>query len=286
MIAQQYEAPSRWTVLADEVAKLPAFFRRDLLNALSYRFAFVTDWFGLLIQAITISFVGVLVGHSADLPTYGGQPVTYTQFAIVGVALAGFTSLALVRVAAGIRNEQMLGTLESLLVTPTSTKTMQLGSVLYDLLFIPMRTALFLLVTGILFGLDFHASGIVPALIVLLALLPFVWGIGVATAGLVLTFRRGTVVLGFGTAILTLLSGTVFPLSLLPHWLEVIARVNPLAIAIQSVRESLLGGAGIGEALIAVAELAPFSAVALVVGFWVFAVALRRERRHGTIGLY
>ncbi len=130
----------------------------------------------------------------------------------------------------------MLGTLESLLVTPTSTKTMQLGSVLYDLLFIPVRTAVFLLVTGLLFGLDFDASGVVPALVVLLALLPFVWGIGVATAGLVLTFRRGTVILGFGTAVLTLLSGTLFPLNLLPHWLEVIAKINPLAIAIESIR--------------------------------------------------
>jgi ABC-2 type transport system permease protein len=285
VIAQQYEAHSRWSVLVDEFAKLPAFFRRDLLNALSYRLGFVTDWFGLLIQAVTISFVGLMV-HSNELPKYGGEPVSYTQFAIVGVALAGFTSLALVRVAGGIRNEQMLGTLESLLVTPTSTKTMQLGSVLYDLLFIPIRTALFLVVTGLLFGLDFHASGIVPALVVLLALLPFVWGIGVATAGLVLTFRRGTVILGFGTAVLTLLSGTLFPLSLLPHWLEVIAKVNPLAIAIESIRQSLLGGAGLAEAMIAIAKLAPFSAISLVVGFWVFAVALRRERRLGTIGLY
>ena len=285
MIAQQYEAPSRWSVLADELAKLPAFFRRDLLNALSYRLGFVTDWFGLLIQALTISFVGLMV-HSNELPTYGGRPVSYTQFAIVGVALAGFTSLALVRVAGGIRNEQMLGTLESLLVTPTSTKTMQLGSVLYDLLFIPIRTALFLVVAGLLFGLDFHASGIVPALVVLLALLPFVWGIGVATAGLVLTFRRGTVILGFGTAVLTLLSGTLFPLNLLPHWLEVIAKINPLAIAIESIRQSLLGGTGLTEAMIAIAKLAPFSAISILLGFWIFAVALRRERRLGTIGLY
>jgi ABC-type polysaccharide/polyol phosphate export permease len=68
--------------------------------------------------------------------------------------------------------------------------------------------------------------------------------------------------------------------------LEVIAKINPLAIAIESIRQSLLGGAGLAEAMIAIAKLAPFSAISLVVGFWVFAVALRRERRLGTIGLY
>lgn len=285
MSAQPHSFPSRWMVVADELAKLPAFMRRDLLTAFSYRLGFVTDWFGLLIQAVTISFVGVLV-HRTELPLYGGRHPSYMQFAIIGVALGGFTALALGRVALGIRNEQLLGTLESLLVTPTSTRTIQLGSVLYDLMFIPIRTGLFLLVTGLLFGLDFYASGVVPALVVLLALLPFVWGLGVATAGLVLTFRRGAAILGFGTAVLTLLSGALFPLRLLPHWLEAVARINPLAIAIESIRESLLGGTGFAEALIAVAKLAPFSAVSLAAGLWVFALALRRERRLGTIGLY
>jgi len=280
-----HAAPSRWAVLADELAKLPAFFRRDIRIALSYRLGFVTDWAALLIQAFTFSFIGRLVNPAA-LPTYGGHPVSYMEFAIIGIALGGFVSLALGRVSSGIRQEQVIGTLESLLVTPTSTKTIQLGAVLYDLVFIPIRTAVFLLVTALLFGLNFHASGIAPAILVLVALLPFVWGIGVATAGLVLTFRRGTMIVGLGAAVLTLLSGSLFPLDLLPHWLEIIASFNPLAIAIQSMRETLLGGEGLSNALIATAELIPFALASLVAGFWVFRLSLQRERRLGTIGLY
>src|SRR4026207_1096579 len=44
-------APRRWGPLA-EFAKLPAFLRRDLLTALSYRFGFVTGWIALGLQAV------------------------------------------------------------------------------------------------------------------------------------------------------------------------------------------------------------------------------------------
>lgn len=272
-------------MLANELAKLPAFFRRDIRIALSYRMAYVTDWLGLIFQVILFHFIGFLVDPNA-LPLYGGRPTTYMEFVIVGIALGSFIQLALHRISAGIRNEQLIGTLESLLVTPTSPSTVQLGTVFYDLLFIPVRTGLFLLLTAVVFGLNLHASGFAPALIILIALTPFVWGLGIANAGLVLTFRRGTGFIGFGATGLILLSGAFFPLALLPHWLEVVAKYNPLAIAIEGMREVLLGNAGFHQALIAAAEILPLAAWMLAFGLWVFALALRRERRLGTLGLY
>jgi ABC-2 type transport system permease protein len=285
MSTQPAVLTARRLALLGEVAKLPAFLRRDILIALSYRVGFVTDWAGLVVQAFVVYFIGQLVEPSA-LPSYGGRPTGYMAFAVVGLAVGSFMTLALGRIASGIRGEQLMGTLESLLVTPTSPKTIQFGTVFYDLLVIPIRTALFLLFTGLLFGLDLKASGFAPALLVLLTFIPFVWGIGVANAALVLTFRRGTALLGFAALTLTMLSGAYFPLDLLPHGLASVAAFNPLAIAIEGMREALLGGAGFEQSLIAVAELLPFAIGSLALGFWIFGLALRRERRLGTIGLY
>lgn len=285
MSTPPYALRARRATLFEELPKVAAFLRRDLLVAFSYRLGFVTDWLGLIVQAFLFYFIGHLVEPGA-LPSYGGHPTSYMAFAVVGIALGSFMTLALGRVALGIRNEQVIGTLESLLVTPTSPKTIQLGTVCYDLLLIPVRTGLFLLFTSLAFGLDLDPGGILPALAVLLAFIPFVWGIGVANAGLVLTFRRGTALLGFAATLLTMLSGAFFPLSLLPGWLESAAQYNPLAIAIESMRQSLLGGEGAGQALVAVGELLPYMAASLALGFWIFALALRRERRLGTVGLY
>ena len=52
--------------------------------------------------------------------------------------------LLLQRVAMAVRQEQMIGTLEALLVTPTSPTTVQVGSVAFDLVFVPIRMALLL----------------------------------------------------------------------------------------------------------------------------------------------
>jgi ABC-2 type transport system permease protein len=220
------------------------------------------------------------------LPSYGGQPTSYIEFVAVGIAISAFMTLALGRVAIGMQQEQFAGTLESLLMTPTSPATVQLGSVVYDLIYIPIRTAVFLVVIALVFGLDFYANGLLPALVVLVAFIPFVWGLGVASAGATLTFRRGSGIVGLVSTVLVLFSGAYYPLDLLPTWIASLAEVNPITIAVEGMREPLLGGTGWEGVGRAVAILLPLSVVSLALGAVAFRAALRRERRQGTLGLY
>ena len=127
------------SVFLREAIKLPAFARRDMIVAWSYRFAFFSDAFALVLQAFLFYFVGLLVDDS-KLPEYGGSEVSYMQFVVVGIALAAFVQVGLGRVSAAMRQEQMQGTLEAILSTPTSPATIQLGSVVYDLVYVPLRT--------------------------------------------------------------------------------------------------------------------------------------------------
>lgn len=277
--------PSRATVMLGEVRKLPAFIRRDFLVAWSYRLSFVSEWAALLLQALMFYFVGLLVDPS-KLPTFGGSRATYMEFVAVGIALSGFMQVALGRVAAGLRGEQLTGTLESLLMTPTASATMQVGTVLYDLIYIPLRTALFLALVAVGFGLSFEPSGFLPAAVVLLAFVPFVWGIGIATAGGILTFRRGAGFAAFGVTVLTLFSGAFFPLELLPGWASELARFNPITIVVDGMRHPLLGGTGWADTARDVLILLPLSAVSMGAGIAAFRLALRRERRRGSLSLY
>jgi len=279
------EVPARRSLLFEEAAKLPAFARRDLLVAWSYRLAFVTDALALFLQAFLFYFVGLLVDPS-KLPEIGGSPVSYMEFVVIGIALAAFVQIGLGRVSMAMRREQMLGTLESILATPTSPSTIQLGSVVYDLLYVPLRTGVFLALVAIGFGLDFNLSGLLPATLVILFFIPFVWGLGLISAAGTLTFRGGSTGVGFGITIMTLGSGAYFPLELLPNWVETVARVNPMAIAIDGMREPLLGTVDWIESLQHLLTLAPISAVSLGAGIVTFRLALRRERRRGTLGLY
>ena len=234
-----------------EVAKLPAFVRRDLRITLSYRMAAVGGLLALAVQALVFSFIGKLVDPSR-LPMFGGSRATYMEFVTIGIALNMVVVLLLQQFATAIRTEQMLGTLESLLSTPTSIATIQAGSAAFALVSVPLRLGLFIAVLGLAFGLNFHASGILPSAVILVGFLPFLWGFGVLSAGAILTFRRGVGALSVGMTALGLASGAFFPLALLPHWLHAIAdanrRLQPLVIESQFVQ----GEESVGEIRIVV----------------------------------
>jgi ABC-2 type transport system permease protein len=286
MSARSQVVPLRRSVLvAWEVRKIAAFVRRDLLVALSYRGAFVMDIVNLGTQAVMFWFIGQLV-DPAKLPSYGGTKTTYMEFVAIGMVLSLVIALLLQSVATAVRQEQMIGTLESLLVTPTASATVQVGSAAFDLLYVPIRAAIFLLIIAFGFGLDFHSDGVLPALAVMIAFVPFVWGLGLLSAATMLTFRRGGGGVMIGVTILGLLSGAYFPLDLLPSWLGAIASVNPIAIAIDGVREALLGGGGWASVDPDVLLLLPMAAASLTAGIVAFRLALARERRNGTLGLY
>ncbi len=273
------------SVLAAEARKVPAFLRRDLLTLLSYRAAFVGDLLAIAVQALMFGFVAKLVDPSV-LPTYNGVETGYFEFVMVGVVIAMVAGLLLQKVSTAIRQEQMIGTLEALLVTPTSPTTVQAGSAAFDLLFVPLRTAALLLAVALTFGLDFKLSGILPSLVLLVAFVPFVWGLGLVAAAAIVTFRRGGGVVGIAMSVLGLASGAFFPLALLPAWIQTIAEANPLAMTMEGTRTALIGGSGWDGIGGDVAVLLPLSVAALFAGVLAFRAALAREHRNGTLGLY
>jgi ABC-2 type transport system permease protein len=277
-------AESRPSSFVGELRKLPAFARRDLIVAWSYRGAFFGEWIGLLTGAFTFYFVGLMVDPKT-LPSYGGTRSSYMEFVAAGIALGAFIQLGLGRVGAALRGEQLMGTLESLLMTPTSVSTIQVGSAAYDLVYVPIRTALFFVILALTFGLSFEPSGIAPAVLSLLMFIPFVWGLGVMSAAITLTFRQGAGAFALGVSGLIIGSGAFFPLELLPHWISTIAQFNPVTLAVDGVRRPLLGGGWNGIWPKAVL-LAPVSLATLMVGLYAFKLALRREQRRGTLGLY
>ncbi|HZT91484.1 MAG TPA: ABC transporter permease [Gaiellaceae bacterium] len=271
--------------LRAEASKLAAFMRRDFLTAWSYRMVFVTDAANLIFEAFLFTFLGKLIKPSA-MPTYDGAHAGYIEFVAVGIIFGTFIQLGLGRVGAAIRQEQLMGTLDSLLLTPTRMITIQLGSAVYDSIYIPIRTLLFLLFIVVAFGAHFHASGLLPTVAILIAFIPFVWGLGILSAAGQLTFRRGSGGINFAASLLVLGSGAFFPLTLMPHWFQTVAHANPLARAMTAMREALIGGAGWSTLGSDFLILIPSALFVFSLGVFAFQRALLRERRRGTLGVY
>jgi ABC-2 type transport system permease protein len=115
---------------------------------------------------------------------------------------------------------------------------------------------------------------------------PFAWGLGLLAGAATLTFRRGGTGIGLTVTALFVGSGAFFPLELLPHWVTSLAELNPIAVAISGMRDALIGGEGWSAAAGNLLALLPVAAASLAAGIYAFRLALRRERRRGTLGVY
>lgn len=268
-----------------EIGKVWAFLRRDALIDWSYRRGVVGDLLGMLAQGAVFFFLSFLI-DPGRMPGVGTARSDYVAFVVVGLTVATFYQTGVSKMMGAVRNEQLMGTLEALLVTPTAHSTLQLGFVIYDLVHIPVRTGLFLVMASVLFGIDLRWAGLIQTAVVIAALLPFIWGVAAGLTAIVVTFRQATGAIALANFALVFASGTYFPVNVLPRWIAVTAELNPLAQALQAARASLIGGGGWGVVASSITVILPVAALAWILGTLAFRLAIERERRAGTLGLY
>src|SRR3990172_4210118 len=148
------------------IEKALAFIWRDFVNDISYKFAFSIQFFGLFISTVMFFFISKLLGNTgvSYLKPYGGN---YFAFVLIGFAFFSYLRVSIEGLSKSIREGQMLGTLEALLVTQTGIPTIIISSSLYSFIFASFRVAVYLLLGVFVFGLDMGNANIVGALLIL-----------------------------------------------------------------------------------------------------------------------
>jgi len=80
-----------------------------------------------------------------------------------------------------------------------------------------------------------------------------------------------------------LVGGMMYPVSVLPGPLRILARLIPVTYSLEGMRAALLAGAGWRELWPSIAALLIFAAILIPLSFLVFAWALRRTKVTGTL---
>ena len=97
--------------------KLWAFVKRDFLSEVSYRLSFLMGVVGMFFSLLAFYFLTQMI----DPTTKGLQGIPPFDWLLIGLAFQFYFSTALFAFSRKIRSEQMLGTLEAMLVSPTPT---------------------------------------------------------------------------------------------------------------------------------------------------------------------
>jgi ABC-2 type transport system permease protein len=207
----------------------------------------------------------------------------YFSFVLVGIAFFDYMSVALHSFDASLNEARQNGTLENLLVTQTPLPIIVAGSSLYPFALMSLRTLIYLGWGAALFGFPVRDANWLGAALILLASVLAFSGLGVLSASYLLVFKRGN---PFNWAILgisSVVGGMLYPVSVLPKWLQVVARLVPVTYSLEGMRAALLGHATVRELLPPLIALLAFAVVLLPASFTIFSWALRRTKITGTL---
>jgi ABC-2 type transport system permease protein len=254
-----------------------AVMRRDLSVYLSYRTRLVS-------QALTAVFSVTLFYYISRLVHVSGfkSPSDYFGYVVVGIAMVS-VMYSCFSIPELLRQELVAGTFDRLLLSPFGAVRSVIAMTIFPLMYSFILAATTLGLACVMFGLQLHWSTVplsLPAMaLALLAFLPF----GMLFAALTVLVKQGSVGTSWVIALVSIVGGLYFPVSLLPHWVQTAARLQPFTAA-TSILRHLLVNSSIGESPgSAVLKLAVFAAILVPASILVLASAIRLGQRRGTI---
>lgn len=256
--------------------------RRDLTIQLSYQVAFLLRAQAMFFSVATLVFLGRLV-PSHELGPYRGG---YFEFALIGLVVGSFTTLGLRSLTAAIYDEQQEGTLEILLASPVRLGVLLTGSMMVPFALAVVEVLIYLVVGLGIVGRGIDVSGALLAIPVFVLTISTFAAVGVLSAAFILVTKRGdpiATIVGQATAFL---GGAVFPVALLPGWVQAFSYLVPAYYSLQGLRVALLGSEHIGAVLTDIGALALFTIVLGPLSLFLFGRALRLARTTGTLGTY
>ena len=262
-----------------------AFFSRDALIATSYRTTFIAELAGNVLILCVFYFIGQTVGvdEIPALEKYGGN---FLAFLLIGIALTDCVGVSMTTFARQIREGQMTGTLEITLMSPVSLPVLLIYSSLWSYFFSTVRLILYLLLGGIIYSVGLEQANLVSGLaIFLLTILSFM-GVGILWAAIVLLIKRGEAVMTMAGTVVILVSGVLYPSSVLPGWLQRLSDLSPLTYALDGMRLALLQGYDLSRMGSIVWILCAFSVFLMAAGMAAFSAAVRAARRTGSLAQY
>ncbi len=258
-----------------------AFVLRDFLVARSYRIGFIMTLGGTIGSVLIFYFLSRAIGGSIG-PSVAAYGSDYFGFVVVGIAFTQIVTVGLGSIGGSVRQGQVTGTLELMLISPTRASTALVSSGLYSHISAAGTAAVYL-AFGVLLGLRFDNANLPIAIVAFILLVVSCNALGLVGAAAVLVLKQGNPVNWIVSGASLVLGGVFYPTSSLPDALQAVSQVLPITHALEILRRSLLLGEGLDTLWPHLLALAVLVAIYLPFGLWVCHVAVDRAREDGSL---
>jgi ABC-2 type transport system permease protein len=240
-----------------------------------------------IIWLAPIYFMGISFqtdGMNVGFAGYAGT-TDYMSFILVGMMLGSYISSVFWGMGYALKYEMDTGVLESNWLSPVPRFAFLVGQTISNLLFTTVVNLVLLLAAWFLFGFTITGN-VLQALAVALPMLIALYGFGFGFAALILLMRESNTLVDVSDYAVSILSGTTFPVQVLPPLLLFLALALPLTYGLDAVRGLLLNTTTLLPIPYEVAILLVFMLVTVPLGYFVFKRVERRCRKLGTIGMH
>jgi len=275
---------------AATLQKAAAIYKRDRRIATSYDMAFLIQWLQIVVQVFAFFYMSKLIpaGRSSHFPGF--------PYWLISLGFSRFQLTALQAFQTAIRGDQMLGTLECVLVTPTSLATVVMSPGLWGFTLTALQVMLYI-VLGMFLGVDFTHVNFLTLFVFVVLTIACMSPLGVMAASTIMTFKQNAPTQFVAGSAAQLLGGMLFPVTLLPPALQVLSWCLPITHSLSGIRAAIgvlpgHQGMGPGASLTdpAVATdaiwLLVATAILMPLSLFIFNRAVNRARRDGTLGHY
>jgi ABC-2 type transport system permease protein len=275
-LAHGHQAASRPRWLIELIAAW-GFAQRNFFLTKRY-FLWEVVWLAYAtVSAMSIGFIGVDVDGSVD----GAR---LTTFLLIGSILWGYLSMIFDLLSETVSWERWEGTIEYTFMSPASRATQLIGTSIYAITYGVVRTAVIFGIVSLFFDMDLSNANYFSAIVILVLCSVSLVGLGMVAAVMpLLSPEKGQQVASIFTAVLLLVSGVYYSVSVLPNWMQWIAKFSPITYALEGMRAALLDGATLNDTWPSIWPLLIMGAILVPAGLLIFRAGERYAKRTGLL---
>jgi len=231
-------------------------------------------------NTLTIVFIGKGVeatGGDVDVERL-------TTILLIGAVVWSYLGIVFEILIETIAWERWEGTIEYTFMAPLKRSMHLIGMGVFAILYGLVRATIVFVAIAALFGLHMPDANFVSAFVLLaVASVSFV-GIGMMTAVLpLISPEKGTQFGYVGQGLMLVVSGVYYPVSVLPTFMQWLAKISPATYALRGMRRAILEGAGVGAVWGELWPLTLIGVIAVPLGMWVFQRGEVHAKKHGKL---
>ncbi|MEA4910165.1 MAG: ABC transporter permease [Chloroflexi bacterium] len=233
-------------------------------------------------DCLAVSFIGLGMEQIG-----GGQNIDSSYlvlYLLIGTLVWRFLSTIFYWITDLISVERWEGTIEYTLMAPIGRIFHMAGQTFFSVVYSLVFTGVILLVTTLVFDLDLAKANLLGGTVMLLAGSFSFVGIGIMASVLPLLFpERGSQMTHVFIALLLLVSGVYYPISVLPGVLRRVALFSPATYVLDGTRHAILEGYAVGQLWPYIWPALVMGALLIPAGLWVFRQAELYAKRTGKL---